>query len=172
MSIAANVDSVNISLLVAQSIKKMRIVIQRVSEASVTVAGEVISKIGKGMMILLGIEDADTEEDVEWLCNKLSKLRIFSDENDAMNLDINQIEGSFLVVSQFTLHAMTKKGNRPSFIKAARPEKAIPLYENFLKQLALISGRPVQCGQFGAMMDVALINDGPVTIIIDTKDKV
>lgn len=150
----------------------MRIVIQRVSEASVTVAGEVISKIGKGMMILLGIEDADTEEDVEWLCNKLSKLRIFSDENDAMNLDINQIEGSFLVVSQFTLHAMTKKGNRPSFIKAARPEKAIPLYENFLKQLALISGRPVQCGQFGAMMDVALINDGPVTIIMDTKDKV
>ena len=149
----------------------MRIVIQRVSEASVTVAGEVISKIGKGMMILLGIEDADTEEDVEWLCNKLSKLRIFSDENDAMNLDINQIEGSFLVVSQFTLHAMTKKGNRPSFIRAARPEKAIPLYENFLKQLALISGRPVQCGQFGAMMDVALINDGPVTIIMDTKDK-
>ena len=150
----------------------MRIVIQRVSEASVTVAGEVISKIGKGMMILLGIEDADTEDDVEWLCNKLSKLRIFSDENDAMNLDINQIEGSFLVVSQFTLHAMTKKGNRPSFIRAARPEKAIPLYENFLKQLALISGRPVQCGQFGAMMDVALINDGPVTIIMDTKDKV
>ena len=150
----------------------MRIVIQRVSEASVSVAGEVISKIGKGMMILLGIEDADTEEDVEWLCNKLSKLRIFSDENDAMNLDINQIEGSFLVVSQFTLHAMTKKGNRPSFIRAARPEKAIPLYENFLKQLALISGRPVQCGQFGAMMDVALINDGPVTIIMDTKDKV
>ena len=150
----------------------MRIVIQRVSEASVSVAGEVISKIGKGMMILLGIEDADTEEDVEWLCNKLSKLRIFSDENDAMNLDINQIEGSFLVVSQFTLHAMTKKGNRPSFIRAARPEKAIPLYENFLKQLALISGRPVQCGQFGAMMDVALVNDGPVTIIMDTKDKV
>ena len=150
----------------------MRIVIQRVSEASVTVAGEVISKIGKGMMILLGIEDADTEEDIEWLCNKLTKLRIFSDENDAMNLDINQIEGSFLVVSQFTLHAMTKKGNRPSFIRAARPEKAIPLYEKFLEQLAVISGRPVQCGQFGAMMDVALINDGPVTIIIDTKDKV
>ena len=101
----------------------MRIVIQRVSEASVSVGGELISKIEKGMMILLGIEDADTEEDVDWLCNKLSKLRIFSDENDAMNLDINQIEGSFLVVSQFTLHAMTKKGNRPSFIRAARPEK-------------------------------------------------
>ena len=172
LSIAASIDLAHISLLVAQSINNMRIVIQRVSEASVTVAGEVISKIGKGMMILLGIEDADTEEDVEWLCNKLTNLRIFSDENDAMNLDINQIEGSFLVVSQFTLHAMTKKGNRPSFIRAARPEKAIPLYENFLKQLALISGRPVQCGQFGAMMDVALINDGPVTIIMDTKDKV
>ncbi len=172
LSIAASIDLAHISLLVAQSINNMRIVIQRVSEASVTVAGEVISKIGKGMMILLGIEDADTEEDVEWLCNKLTKLRIFSDENDAMNLDINQIEGSFLVVSQFTLHAMTKKGNRPSFIRAARPEKAIPLYENFLKQLELISGRPVQCGQFGAMMDVALINDGPVTIIMDTKDKV
>ena len=150
----------------------MRIVIQRVSEASVTVAGEVITKIGKGMMILLGIEDADTEEDVEWLCNKLSKLRIFSDENDAMNLDINQIEGSFLVVSQFTLHAMTKKGNRPSFIKAARPEKAIPLYQTFLKRLSFISERPVLCGEFGAMMEVSLINDGPVTIIMDTKDKV
>lgn len=121
---------------------------------------------------MLGIEDADTEEDVEWLCNKLTKLRIFSDENDAMNLDINQIEGSFLVVSQFTLHAMTKKGNRPSFIKAARPEKAIPLYETFLKRLSFISGRPVQCGEFGAMMEVALVNDGPVTIIMDTKDKI
>ena len=150
----------------------MKIVIQRVSEASVTIDGEMISKIDKGMMILLGIEDADTEDDIEWLCNKVTKLRIFSDENDAMNLDINQIEGSFLVVSQFTLHAMTKKGNRPSFIRAARPEKAIPLYEKFLERLASISGRPVQCGQFGADMDVALINDGPVTIIIDTKDKV
>ena len=149
----------------------MRIVIQRVSEASVSVGGKVISKINEGMMILLGIEDADTEEDIEYLCNKLTKLRIFSDENDAMNLDINQIEGSFLVVSQFTLHAMTKKGNRPSFIRAARPEKAIPLYETFLKRLAYISGRPVLCGEFGAMMDVSLINDGPVTILMDTKDK-
>ena len=149
----------------------MRIVIQRVSEASVTIDGEMISKIDKGMMILLGIEDADTEDDIEWLCNKVTKLRIFSDENDAMNLDINQIEGSFLVVSQFTLHAMTKKGNRPSFIRAARPEKAIPLYEKFLERLASISGRPVQCGQFGADMDVALINDGPVTIIIDSQNK-
>lgn len=151
--------------------RKMRIVIQRVSEASVSVAGRVISKINEGMMILLGIEDADTEEDIDYLCNKLTKLRIFSDENDAMNLDINQIEGSFLVVSQFTLHAMTKKGNRPSFIKAARPEKAIPLYETFLKRLAYISGRPVLCGEFGAMMEVSLINDGPVTILMDTKNK-
>ena len=149
----------------------MRIVIQRVSEASVSVGGELISKIEKGMMILLGIEDADTEEDVDWLCNKLPKLRIFSDENDAMNLDINQIDGSFLVVSQFTLHAMTKKGNRPSFIRAARPEKAIPLYETFLQRLAVISGRPVQCGQFGADMKVALVNDGPVTIIMDSQNK-
>ena len=149
----------------------MRIVIQRVSEASVSVDRKVISKIEEGMLILLGIEDSDTEDDVEWLCNKVSKMRIFSDENDAMNLDINQVEGSFLVVSQFTLHAMTKKGNRPSFIRAARPEKAIPLYETFIKQLAIISGRPVKCGEFGAMMDVSLVNDGPVTILMDTKNK-
>lgn len=149
----------------------MKIVIQRVSEASVTVNKKIISSIKNGMLILLGIEDSDTEDDVEWLCNKVSKMRIFSDENDAMNLDINQIEGSFLVVSQFTLHAMTKKGNRPSFIRAARPEKAIPLYETFIKQLAIISGRPVKCGEFGAMMDVSLVNDGPVTILMDTKNK-
>ncbi len=149
----------------------MRIVAQRVSRASVTIGGKLKSEIGKGMMILLGVEDADNEEDVEWLCTKLSKMRIFGDENDAMNLDINQIEGSFLVVSQFTLHAMTKKGNRPSFIRAARPEKAIPLYELFLNKLAEISGREVQCGEFGAMMDVELINDGPVTIIMDSKNR-
>ena len=149
----------------------MRIVAQRVSRASVTIDGKVKSAIGPGMMILLGIEEADNEEDVEWLCAKLSKLRIFSDENDAMNLDINQIGGSFLVVSQFTLHAMTKKGNRPSFIRAARPEQAIPLYESFVKRLHEISGREVLTGEFGAMMDVELINDGPVTIIIDTKNK-
>ena len=149
----------------------MRIVAQRVSRASVTIGGKLKSEIGKGMMVLLGIEDADNEKDVEWLCTKLSKMRIFGDENDAMNLDINQIEGSFLVVSQFTLHAMTKKGNRPSFIRAARPEKAIPLYELFLNKLAEISGRKVQCGEFGAMMDVELINDGPVTIIMDSKNR-
>ena len=121
------------------------------------------------MLILLGIEEADNEEDVDWLCQKLTKLRIFSDENDAMNLDINQVEGSFLVVSQFTLHALTKKGNRPSFIRAARPEQAIPLYELLLKRLAEVSGREVQSGEFGAMMAVELLNDGPVTILMDSK---
>ena len=149
----------------------MRIVAQRVSRASVTIEGKLKSAIGLGMMVLLGIEEADNEEDVEWLCGKLSKMRIFGDENDAMNLDINQIEGSFLVVSQFTLHAMTKKGNRPSFIRAARPEQAIPLYELFVKRLHEVSGREVLTGEFGAMMAVELINDGPVTIIMDSKHK-
>ena len=149
----------------------MRLVIQRVSRASVTIGGVLKSEIGKGLMILLGVEDADSQEDVEWLCQKVTKLRIFEDENEAMNLDINQIGGEFLVVSQFTLHAMTKKGNRPSFIRAARPEHAIPLYESFLKRLAEISGLPVRCGEFGADMQVELINDGPVTILIDSKNK-
>lgn len=149
----------------------MRIVAQRVSRASVTIGGQVKSQIGLGMMILLGIEEADNEEDVEWLCAKLSKMRIFSDENDAMNLDINQIGGAFLVVSQFTLHAMTKKGNRPSFIRAARPEQAIPLYELFVKRLHEVSGREVLTGEFGAMMAVELINDGPVTILMDSKHR-
>lgn len=147
----------------------MRVVAQRVSRASVTIEGKVKSSIGLGMMILLGIEEADNEEDVDWLCGKLNKLRIFADEHDSMNLDINQVEGAFLVVSQFTLHALTKKGNRPSFIRAARPEQAIPLYELFLKRLAEVSGRDVQSGEFGAMMAVELINDGPVTIIMDSK---
>lgn len=123
------------------------------------------------MMILLGIEEADNEEDVEWLCAKLSKLRIFDDGNDSMNYDINQVGGSFLVVSQFTLHALTKKGNRPSFIRAARPEQAIPLYELFVKRLREVSGREVLTGEFGAMMDVELINDGPVTILMDSKHR-
>lgn len=149
----------------------MRIVAQRVSHASVTIGEKIKSEIGTGMLILLGIEDADTEEDVDWLCNKLTKMRIFGDENDAMNLDINQVGGSFMVVSQFTLHALTKKGNRPSFIRAARPEKAIPLYELFLGRLAEISGREVQSGEFGAMMEVALVNDGPVTILMDSKNR-
>lgn len=149
----------------------MRLVIQRVSRASVTIGGVLKSEIGKGLMILLGVEDADSQEDVEWLCQKVTKLRIFEDENEAMNLDINQIGGEFLVVSQFTLHAMTKKGNRPSFIRVARPEHAVPLYELFLKRLAEISGLPVRCGEFGANMQVELINDGPVTILIDSKNK-
>ena len=136
-----------------------------------TIGGKLKSEIGLGMMILLGIEEADNEEDVEWLCAKLSKLRIFSDENDAMNLDITQVQGSFLVVSQFTLHALTKKGNRPSFIRAARPEHAIPLYELFLKRLAEVSGREVLSGEFGAMMEVELVNDGPVTILMDSKHR-
>lgn len=150
--------------------KEMRIVAQRVSRASVTIGGVLKSKIDKGFMVLLGIEEADNQEDVEYLCQKLTKLRVFADENNAMNLDINQIGGDFLVVSQFTLHAMTKKGNRPSFIKAARPEHAIPLYELFLKRLEEVSGRKVESGEFGADMQVELINDGPVTILIDTKD--
>ena len=149
----------------------MRIVAQRVTHASVTIDGKVKSEIGLGMLILLGIEEADTQEDVDWLCQKLAKLRIFSDENDAMNLDINQVDGAFLVVSQFTLHALTKKGNRPSFIRAARPEQAIPLYELFVKRLQEVSGREVLTGEFGAMMEVELINDGPVTILMDSKNK-
>lgn len=149
----------------------MRIVAQRVSRASVTIDGQVKSAIGLGMMVLLGVEEADNEEDVEWLCGKLTKLRIFDDGNDAMNLDINQVGGSFLVVSQFTLHALTKKGNRPSFIRAARPEQAIPLYELFVKRLHEVSGREVLTGEFGVMMEVELINDGPVTILMDSKHK-
>ena len=149
----------------------MRIVVQRVAKASVTIGEELRSEIGKGMLVLVGIEDADGADDVEWLCSKLSKLRIFEDDKAAMNLDISSVDGSFLVVSQFTLFAMTKKGNRPSFIRAARPEHAVPLYEMFLQRLAELSGRPVRCGEFGADMKVELLNDGPVTIIIDSKNK-
>ena len=149
----------------------MRIVVQRVAKASVTIGGELRSEIGKGMLVLVGIEDADGADDVEWLCSKLSKLRIFEDDKAAMNLDISSVDGSFLVVSQFTLFAMTKKGNRPSFIRAARPEHAVPLYEMFIQRLAELSGRLVRCGEFGADMKVELLNDGPVTIIIDSKNK-
>ena len=149
----------------------MRIVVQRVAKASVTIGGEIRSEIGKGMLVLVGIEDADGSDDVEWLCSKLSKLRIFEDDKAAMNLDISSVDGSFLVVSQFTLFAMTKKGHRPSFIRAARPEHAVPLYEMFLQRLAELSGRPVRCGEFGADMKVELLNDGPVTICMDTKNK-
>ena len=149
----------------------MRAVIQRVSEASVTIDGKVKSAIGKGFLILIGIEDADNEEDIIWLTGKISNLRIFSDEAGLMNLSIQQAEGDILVISQFTLHASTRKGNRPSFIRAARPETAVPLYEEFVRRLSQESGIPVKTGEFGADMKVALINDGPVTILIDSKVK-
>lgn len=149
----------------------MRTVIQRVTEASVTIDQELYSSIDKGMMILVGIEEADTEEDIDWLVKKISNLRIFDDENGVMNKSILDIKGDILVVSQFTLHASTKKGNRPSYIKAARPDTAIPLYESFCKQMSEAIGKQVKTGQFGADMKVAIINDGPVTIMIDTKNK-
>jgi D-tyrosyl-tRNA(Tyr) deacylase len=149
----------------------MRIVLQRVKEASVTVGDEVISKIGHGFLILLGIEAEDTQEDINWLSGKTARLRVFSDENDAMNKSIIDVDGEVIVVSQFTLHASTKKGNRPSFIKAARPEIAIPLYRSFVQQLENDLQKEIHTGEFGAMMDVALINDGPVTILIDSKNK-
>ena len=149
----------------------MRIIIQRVKKASVTVAEKIISEIAQGYLVLLGIEAEDTQEDIDWLCGKVVRLRIFEDENGAMNRSILEVDGDVLVVSQFTLHASTKKGNRPSFIKAARPETAIPLYEAFVIQLEKELGKKVQTGAFGAMMDVALVNDGPVTIMIDSKNK-
>lgn len=147
----------------------MRVVIQRVSEASVTIDGQVKSSIGPGLLILLGIEDADTEEDIAWLCNKISKLRIFNDEHGVMNRSVQDVQGELLAVSQFTLHASTKKGNRPSYIKASKPDFAIPMYEAFVKELEQTAGIPVATGEFGADMKVGLVNDGPVTIIIDSK---
>jgi len=149
----------------------MRAVIQRVTEATVAINGKVKSKIGKGLLILLGIEEADTQEDIEWLSAKIVKLRIFSDEAGVMNLSVQDIDGEIIVVSQFTLHAQTKKGNRPSYIKAAGPQVAVPIYEVFVKRIEKDLGKPIQTGEFGADMKVALINDGPVTIIIDTKNK-
>ena len=149
----------------------MRVLIQRVLEASVTIEESVTAKIGKGLLILVGIEEADTEEDISWLTGKIAKLRIFSDSEGKMNASLTEIKGQALVVSQFTLHANTKKGNRPSFIRAARPELAIPLYEKFLNNLEQELSQPVERGVFGADMKVALINDGPVTIWIDSKAK-
>ena len=149
----------------------MRVVIQRVKEASVTIEDKVVSNIGKGFLILLGIEEDDSKIDIDWLAAKVVKLRVFADENDAMNNSILDNRGDIIVVSQFTLHASTKKGNRPSFIKAARPEMAIPLYEAFIVQLENELGKKIQTGRFGAMMDVSLINDGPVTIVIDSKNR-
>ncbi|MEO1513964.1 MAG: D-aminoacyl-tRNA deacylase [Bacteroidota bacterium] len=149
----------------------MRALIQRVKQASVTIDGERHSAIELGLLVLLGIEDADDVGDIQWLCNKITNLRIFNDDNGVMNRSVQDINGELLVVSQFTLHASTKKGNRPSYIRAARPETAIPLYEGFVQQLTQTAARPVQTGVFGADMKVGLLNDGPVTIFIDSKNK-
>lgn len=149
----------------------MRAVIQRVTQAAVSIDGKEHARIGRGFLILLGIEEADSIEDIEWLCGKISRLRVFDDKNGVMNLPITEVQGEILLISQFTLHASTKKGNRPSYIKAAKPETAIPLYEKFAGKLSTQAGTEVKTGVFGAMMQISLINDGPVTIIIDTKNK-
>jgi D-aminoacyl-tRNA deacylase len=149
----------------------MKTVIQRVSQASVTIESKIVANIQKGLLVLVGIEDADNQEDIIWLCQKIANLRIFGDDDEVMNLSVKDIDGEIIVVSQFTLHASTKKGNRPSYIKAAKPEIAIPLYEQFVKQLENELGKKVQTGMFGADMKVSLLNDGPVTIVIDSKNK-
>jgi D-tyrosyl-tRNA(Tyr) deacylase len=149
----------------------MKIVLQRVSSASVTIENKIVADIQKGLLILVGIEDTDSQEDIDWLVGKITKIRIFDDENRVMNLSVQDVDGEIIVVSQFTLHASTKKGNRPSYIKAAKPDIAIPLYENFVKSIKLVLGKKVQTGIFGADMKVSLLNDGPVSIIIDSKNK-
>jgi D-tyrosyl-tRNA(Tyr) deacylase len=149
----------------------MKAVIQRVSSASVTIDSKIVAEIQKGLLVLIGIEDEDSQEDSNWLCQKIANLRIFGDENDVMNLSVKETNGDIIVVSQFTLHASTKKGNRPSYIKAAKPEVAIPIYEDFVLQLEKELGKKVQTGIFGADMKVLLLNDGPVTIVIDSKNK-
>lgn len=149
----------------------MKVVLQRVSSASVTVDSKVVANIDKGLLVLVGIEDADNQEDSEWLVGKIAKIRIFEDKNQVMNHSVQDIQGDIIVVSQFTLHAATKKGNRPSYIKAARPEVAIPLYEYFIQKLESELGKKIQTGIFGADMKVSLLNDGPVTIIIDSKNR-
>ena len=149
----------------------MKVVLQRVASASVTVEDKIVGEIQKGIVALVGIEDADTQEDIDWLVTKITQLRIFGDDNGVMNLSVEEVNGDVLVVSQFTLHAATKKGNRPSYIKAARPEVAIPMYEKFVNTLENKLGKKVPTGIFGADMKVALLNDGPVTIIMDSKNK-
>lgn len=149
----------------------MRVTIQRVSEASVTIGGRIHSVIGKGLLVLAGFEEADTTEDLEWTAAKIINLRIFTDDNDLMNLSIKDTNGDMIIVSQFTLHAMTKKGNRPSFIRAAKPDVAIPLYEKFIFLVSKELGKSIGTGEFGADMKVALVNDGPVTINIDSKNR-
>lgn len=149
----------------------MRVVIQRVSRASVTIQGKTKSRIGRGLLVLIGIEESDNEKDSEWLCNKIVQLRVFDDSNGVMNLSLLDIGGEILAVSQFTLHAKTRKGNRPSYIRAATPETAIPLYNKFIIRLSELLGKEIGTGEFGAMMQVELTNDGPVTIIIDSREK-
>ncbi len=149
----------------------MRAVIQRVSEASVTINDSVKGSIGRGLLVLLAVEEADTREDIEWLSGKIVRLRIFNDEQGLMNLSVQEVGGGILLISQFTLFASTKKGNRPSFSRSAKPEFAVPMYEKFIARLTADFGRPVQTGEFGADMKVALVNDGPVTIIIDSKSR-
>mgnify|MGYP001032146146 CR=1 FL=1 len=164
---------VNLPFVTFNKIEKisMRIVVQRVSHASVTIEGHCKSSIGKGMLILVGIEESDGQEDIDWLCKKIVNLRIFDDENGVMNKSILEDGGEILVISQFTLHASTKKGNRPSYIKAAKPEISVPLYEKFCKDLTAALGKEIGTGTFGADMKVELLNDGPVTICMDTKNK-
>lgn len=149
----------------------MRAVIQRVSQSSVAVEGEVIASIRKGLLVLIGIEDADSNDDIAWLSAKIVNLRVFADENGVMNLSVKEVNGEVIVVSQFTLHASTKKGNRPSYIRASKPGIAIPVYERFIEQMESDLGKRVQTGRFGADMKISLVNDGPVTITIDTKNK-
>ena len=149
----------------------MKVVTQRVSSASVTIETEIVANIQSGLLVLVGIEDGDSVEDINWLSQKIINLRIFGDENEVMNLSVKDIQGDIIIVSQFTLHASTKKGNRPSYIKASKPDIAIPLYEKFVQQMELELGKKIQTGKFGADMKVALVNDGPVTIIIDSKNK-
>jgi len=155
----------------AKKLGTMRAVIQRVSRASVTIKNEIRSEIGTGLLVLVGIEEPDNDTDIEWLCNKIVQLRIFDDDEGVMNLSVLDVGGSILAVSQFTLHAKTRKGNRPSYIRAAHPSIAVPLYNSFVERLSLLLGREVGTGEFGAMMQIELVNDGPVTIIIDTKEK-
>jgi D-tyrosyl-tRNA(Tyr) deacylase len=150
----------------------MKTVIQRVSSASVTIDSKIVAEIHKGLLVLIGIEDADNQDDIVWISQKIAKLRIFGDDKDVMNLSVKDVDGEVIVVSQFTLHASTKKGNRPSYIKASKPEIAISLYEQFIQQLEKELGKKVQTGIFGEDMKVALLNDGPVTIVIDSKNKV
>lgn len=149
----------------------MRAVIQRVSKASVKIKNKIKSEIGVGLLVLVGIEESDNDADVEWLCNKVVQLRIFNDSNEVMNLSVLDVGGSVLAISQFTLHAKTRKGNRPSYIRAAHPDIAVPLYNRFVSTLSSLMGKKVGTGEFGAMMQIELVNDGPVTIIIDTKEK-